>query len=360
MKHIPILLLLLLPDVCHSTTQSFQEQTNNLKDKAASFVQLTDATIKDADHAHNLILNTLVTQESYGLKETDVDTPDFYCVIHVVRWADLDKGTVDKQHWYVYRGAKKGKNSWSLDDFQSNRMYGTKGFWLLYVHGNVDGKIYWVEYDSVVTAKIRANLAHLFALAQSFAPTPTKNAPAAGPNGCFGGTYFQSSVPSDIAISAKKVPTPPDTGAAQVIADSQKFDNEGKYVVDFSVGVPIKKVSELSFNSTGNTVSPTATTISNRKALGLIDIHLPPVDVKSTGFSLIPYAVGGIAIASQPLHQILLGGAWGPQFANFYVGALWVKQPNTPVAGQPPKSSFSCQFAFGLNLTVSGFANLKK
>ena len=58
--------------------------------------------------------------------------------------------------------------------------------------------------------------------------------------------------------------------------------------------------------------------------------------------------------------QILLGGAWGPQFANFYVGALWVKQPNTPVAGQPPKSSFSCQFAFGLNLTVSGFANLKK
>lgn len=351
------------------TTQTLQEVPIALPAAAAPFVQLTDATVLDRDHARNLILQTLVTVPTKGLTAAAVDDPGFYCIIHVVRWADSAAGKVDKQNWYVYRGghvtthapaAATFQNQWSLDDFQGSRLYGTKGFWLLYVHSNVAGG-YMAEYDSVVTAKIRANLAHLFALAKAFTSLPNPaGAGVAPPPDVFGGGFFEASVPSDIAISAKKLPVPGAApAAAQVIADSQKFDNEGKYFIDFSVGVPIKKVSQFTFDANNNTVSPTAA--SARKALALIDLHVPPVDVKSHGFNVIPYLVSGVSIEKQPLHQILLGVGWGPQFANFYLGALWVKQPAAAAAvGMPPKNSYDPQFAFGLNITVSSFTNLNK
>jgi hypothetical protein len=251
-------------------------------------------------------------------------------------------------------------NSWTLGDFQGNRLYGTKRFWLLYVHANVAGA-YPAEYSSAVTGKIRANLANLFALVKAFSSTTNSSSEGVAPLGAvFGGGAFEASVPSDIVISAKKLP--PDGGAPAapaVIADGQKFDNEGKYYLDFSVGVPIKKVSQLSFDSTKNTVSPTS--LSDRKALALVDLHVPPIDVKSPGFTLIPYLVSGISIQKQPLHQILLGAGWGPQFANFYLGALWVKQPDaTSAASGTSKSSYAPQFAFGINITVSSFTNIKK
>jgi hypothetical protein len=248
--------------------------------------------------------------------------------------------------------------AWSLDDLQGSRLYGTKGFWLVYVHLNAT-MAYVAEYDSTVTGKIRANLANLFALGQLFNSSanakPQTQPSDSEPQVFYGGTYFEASVPSDIALSAKKLPVAGAAAAApQSIADNQKFDNEGKYLFDFSVGVPIKKVSELTFNSTTNTVSPTSK--SNRQALALIDLHYPPVDVKSTKFTLIPYLVSGVAIDKQPLHQILIGVGWGLPFANMYIGSLWVKQPGTTAGAS---GGFSPQLAIGINLTVSAFSNIK-
>jgi hypothetical protein len=118
-------------------------------------------------------------------------------------------------------------------------------------------------------------------------------------------------------------------------------------------------VTQLSFDSTGNTVSPASA--DGRKALALINLHVPAVDVKSPGFTAIPYLVSGVSIQKQPLRQVFLGVGWGPQFANFYIGSLWVKQPEAGTGPAPGgKSSHRPQFAFGLNITVSSFTNLKK
>jgi len=363
-----IFLSALLTQACWCSTQTFQEvplTDDGGKVINSANIQPYDASVKDRNQAHDLIVAALAAK---GVSKADVEDPSFYCIIHIVRWQDSDTGKVDKQHWYVFRGGKPVKDSkptaynpaWSVDDLQGSRLYGTKGFWLLYVHLNAS-KPYLAEYDSAVTGKIQANLASLFAVAKLFNPAANTAAPAAPEDtnqtyNFYGGTYFEASVPSDIVLTAKKLPPPgaADT-AAQSIADNQKFDNESKYFFDFSVGVPIKKVSELTFDSKANTVSPTPQ--SNRKALALVDIHFPPVDVKSTKSTLIPYLVSGVSIDSQPLHQILVGVGWGLPFANMYIGSLWVKQPGA-TAGAP--ASFSPQLAIGINLTVSAFSNLKK
>ena len=69
----------------------------------------------------------------------DTDSPDFYCAIHVLSWGD-DTSTIDKSHWYVYRG--RGTRTsyagrWTPALFSGSRIYGSDRLAILYVHLNV-------------------------------------------------------------------------------------------------------------------------------------------------------------------------------------------------------------------------------
>ena len=149
----------------------------------------------------------------------------------------------------------------------------------------------------------------------------------------------------------------------------QKFDNEGKYLVDFSVGVPVRKMSELEFTSTNNTV--TANEIDKTKLFAFVNVYPIPVDIKSSSPHLIPHFVGGVALEKQPLHKIFVGAGFGPVVANFYIGALFVKQqelqtlnPGDPASpdqvGADKRRRFKPQVAFGLNLPVGAIVEKLK
>jgi len=54
----------------------------------------------------------------------------------------------------------------------------------------------------------------------------------------------------------------------------------------------------------------------------------------------------------------LLAAGWGPKFAQFYFGAVLVKQQS--VTGSTTHSSYEPQFSFGINLSVKALNDLTK
>lgn len=108
--------------------------------------------------------------------------------------------------------------------------------------------------------------------------------------------------------------------AAEVKLNSHTFDDEGLYHFDFSVAVPIRKISEISYVESSNTLVPAK--VDKQTTFGVIDYYFKPVDIKGSGWSLYPHALAGVAINSHPLKRILIGGGYGPLLAHFYMGLV--------------------------------------
>jgi hypothetical protein len=265
-----------------------------------------------------------------------------------------------------------------------------KQVYVLYVHlndvaGNLVNKTtaaYVPTYDFTVTKKTPANVAHLYALLAAYTGGITANSPA-GSKGAFnkeqkdntpysawgGGTLNLQYRPSDILIKSSFQPKtddpnskPDDSG--QKLADDITFDNEGPYWWDVGFAVPVKKISELKLDSTAGTATPAK--VNGENVFSVFDFYLRPVDVKGSGFMAIPHPIAGVAFAKQPLHKILVGGAWGPKASEIYVGAMFVKQPNLSGSNScsaPSGTSFTggghwcTQFSVGINLSVSAIAS---
>jgi hypothetical protein len=77
----------------------------------------------------------------------------------------------------------------------------------------------------------------------------------------------------------------------------------------------------------------------------------------------LPYGLVGIGVSSQPLHRILVAAGWGPQYAQFYFGALLsnhqaLNSLSVGTTATPAQTAadihqrYSTQFAFGINLAV--------
>jgi hypothetical protein len=289
-----------------------------------------------------------------------------YVIIHVVRWQDLAAGTtvqtVDKQNWYVASGAP----SWSDADFgTNNRVFGKKQVYLLYINFNMNSLApYSLRYDIKTSSKLPAYLNNLIQLGQ-IAGLGTAGGAAGVPSDGWNADLLNIAyVPSDIQITATIQPT---TGAPTQV-DQKTFDNEGKYHIDFSVGVPIKKISDVSYTSSSNTLVPTSVNKANLYAL--VDYYPWAVDVKAA-WTKYPHIVAGVAMSSQPLHNTLYAIAYGPVVANFYGGAsLNVKQlpPGSSCSVVPTSAQTSAgltkhicpEFAFGLKVSVGAIAQSLK
>ena len=359
-----------------SQNKPIQSEPENLPKEAADLIRQPVAAIVNPDNARELI-KLAITEGPFkgqgGQKPPDVDDKTFHCVIHVLRWSDEDNDgnqTVIAQNWYVYnKGDAKGLRSdriWSQEDFTSaDRIYGVKRIWLLYIHLNKSPqtKPYTAYYDFTFTKKTPANVANLLSLASIFASTDLtdedkKKAP--GPN-LWGGSFVDTNyVPSDATVTAN-ITTDTAKGPYVALDKPKKFDNEGLYWWDFSVGVPIRKIKELQFDTAANTV--TSKEVDTQNAFALLNLYFPPKDIKGTSASWIPHFVGGVAIAKQPLKKFMFGAGFGPHFTNFYVGALFTeeKKPATLAEGTTAtpdqlnndlRKHFRPQFTFGINIPV--------
>ncbi len=319
----------------------------------AGYLNLDQATIGGPGDARELILaaiaNAYSSKGNPPFKAADVDSKNFYCVIHVVKWK-TGKQEVDVQNWYIYNG----KKAWGQADFTTNkRIFGVKRVALLFIHLNRSSD-YSVEYDLDVTSKTAANLQHLFQAGEAFASLAEKAfAPAFG----FADATI-SYVPSDVTIQGYTSITP---GSPQLIGDSFVVDNEGTYFWDVSIAVPIRKMSQLELNNTNNTI--TGNSVDKRSVFAVLDLYPFKRDVKSNALNWWPYGLAGVAVAQQPLHKILVAAGWGPRFAQFYAGVLFAKQQSlnglsigstaTPAQQAAATSvGFQPQFAFGINLSV--------
>lgn len=346
---------------------------------AVNIVRQPTAEIVNSDDARALIEAAFRAGAFKAPDGTVLQNPglgdDFHCIIHVLRWSDPsapDENTqeasqsVTAQNWYVYNnGNAKGVRTdriWSQEDFvTANRLYGVKKVWLLYVHLNKDPNANYSAYYSFnITKKTAANIANLLALAKIFSGVGGQIADDA-PRNFWGGSAVETHyVPSDVTVTAS-ITRDPAAGPLVAVDKPKKYDNEGLYWWDVSVGVPIRRIKELQFDTTNNTV--TSKEVDKQNIFALFNLYLPPKDIKGTSYSWIPHFVGGVAIAKQPLKKFMLGAGFGPHFANFYVGALFTEEKklatlaegSTATPGQlnaDIRKSFKPQFTFGINIPV--------
>jgi hypothetical protein len=295
---------------------------------------------------------------------------NFYCIIHILRWAgDPDKDTstseraVKVQNWYLYH---KGK----LEKGDNLRLYGVPNITFLYIHLNAAknnvGLDYTPLYEVEITKKKPAYIEHALGLAGLLINgLPQANA-AKGAATNHWAAFDNIKVPktADISITAR---TRKGLDSVSQPISTQKFDNEGKYFVDFSVGVPINKVraSEVTFNGTNGTISPRE--VNRENLFAFINLHPRPVDIKKKSFTYYPYFVGGVALAKRPLSKIFVGTGFGPYIANFYVGALFSKDQlinNTTPSPQnmtgPITYKYRSHLAVGINIPVGALVEKLK
>jgi hypothetical protein len=326
-------------------------------------------------------------RDTYCLPTVNGNQPDNYILIHLLRWSDsskADKPKSEADHWYLYRDVPAGK--WSQEDFTTaKRTFGIKRAYVLLVQLNA-GKFmignsppytagYTPNYDFTITKKTPANVGHLYALLQAYtggasagqgtgqaAPKDTKALPPR-PDAVWGGGILNIQYrPSDILIKSTFRAKGDDSD--QKLADDITFDNEGLYHWDVGFAVPVRKISELKLDTTSGTATPAK--VNSENVFAILDGYIWPIDVKGSGFNAIPHPIAGVAFAKQPLHKILVGGAWGPKASELYMGAMFVKQPelsgnsscsNPSGTSLTGKSHFCAQFTIGINLSVSAIAS---
>jgi hypothetical protein len=375
---VPVIWLILLAGI----PVSAQTQTEVIQDNATvldlrPFIDVSTASILIGEELN--LINTTIC--SGGTSKCNVKSKDFYVLIHILVWSDTSKGDASKdvspkaQNWYVYHAG-------SLSPYtEAKRLYGTRTMYFLYVHLNVPNPVtvgtpytgYTPRYELQITKTTPTNVQDLFELATlagssgntQFMTTTTPPVPV-----IWGGRQIEIRyVPSTIQIDSRYV-TGPDSPRGNELSAVQTFSNEGKYWWDVSVGIPVKRISDLSFNSTNNTATTSQTSTTN--AFALLDLYYPRVDLSGTTYSYVPHPIVGVAMAGQPLHKILVGGAVGLHFAEFYAGVLFVKQqslsglqvgsPATPAQlSAASHFNFKPQFTVGINIPIrTALQQLKK
>jgi hypothetical protein len=283
---------------------------------------------------------------------------------HLDLQASADKQAVEKQNWYVYHSGR-----WSQEDFTTRKhIPGMAQVWLIYLHLNRQSK-YKVSYPFEITEVVPAPLQDLFSLLQLAVTARAQAETPINPRVWGGACVPVELLPSTLAIKPTATVVTPADAAATALGDPVTFDDEGPYHWDVSVGVPIHKISELDFSSSGSTV--TAKKVDKQNLFALFDYYFVPVDFKRQTFSGIPFLVAGVAITSKPFDRPLLGIGWGTKLASIYVGVVFDKQqsPQTLGTGSQAtpgqlsadlKSHRKGQFAFGLHLSAKAVSDLLK
>lgn len=285
-----------------------------------------------------LVLYGLLANSSCGKDTTNAAAGcPTYLIVNLVHWIPgANNGAGDahapESSWYLIH-PESGRST-SLKDpvlDASLRIFGSKSIGLLVVHEGISA-IAPMNVRYTIEAKAKKSVQESDALSLFNLVVGGVRALARNPADDYlvGARPITniSKLPADIAISGAAYPR---TGSAEeqkaAATFTQTYDDEGFARWDVSIGIPVKGVSEVQYNSTDGTVQ--AKTVSKVNAYGLFHWYPYPVDLKSD-YPWLPSVVGGLPLSGKPLNKPFVGLAIGtrkpfPFRVNVFAGVVFNK-----------------------------------
>ena len=247
---------------------------------------------------------------------------------------------------------------WSAVELsERRRIYGAKTMTVVFVHVNavvpksIDPSTVYadISYRAIVKRKTPANIQNLLDLLRLAGAAQAKGDEATAAFMGFG-ALTHIAVPSDVTVLGLR------TGAMTIVGQTAQYDNEGKYLWDASVAVPVNKLSLLDYSQDNNTFTPKQ--INKQSVYGVINLYPIPVDTKEGNLRwILPRVIAGLGFTGRPGESVLVGGAWGFSQLQFFVGAAFANHL-TLIEGKDPKVATSYEqryqstFTFGINVPV--------
>ena len=342
-----------------------RDTSDRVVDRAASLV--SDGSLKSADAARILVAQLATTIHS---TDPNCDSKKSSFLINVVLFANSSTvqmadatpagfgvGVVQSSNWYVYE--PKHQSFAPASSGQTARIYGATDPYLLVIHLNSDITAYRMAYEATVNHRTAANLQDLEdaitlykALVKPAAAPPAPGGPPPQPKDFWTWGQLPINTPASVTVTAGIAKPGVGQLSTKDITALEKtpghFDDEGFYHWDVSVGIPITSYTQLQnvVPQSGATPSVPAN-IDRRNLLAIADVYIKPMDLKGTKFTYVPYVVGGISFASQPLHAVMAGVGFGPTTAGLYIGTMIV-------TGNLPNNikATHVKIAFGMNFPI--------
>ena len=206
-----------------------------------------------------------------------------------------------------------------------------------------------ISYRAIVEKKLPINIQNLLSvlkLASFQAESKKQQADIAG-----GGVIDHVDIPSDVTVFGLEL-----GDNSRLIGMSQKYDNEGKYFWDVSVGVPINKLTLLDYSSDNGVYTPK--TINKQSVYALINFYPDLVDLKyGNAHYYLPRIVAGIGVTGRPGENFMFGGAWGIKQLQFFVGSAFANHNLAPAGttsttGNNIKQRYSSHLTYGINVPI--------
>src|SRR5260370_2788316 len=250
---------------------------------------------------------------------------DDHFVIHIVHWKNVidEKKNVTgefgvaKEIWYVYRAGK-----WKKDQFEGARILGKSRVVVLSVYygrfidkagANINA---WTQvfstwsnkYELGVKARIPTPIQHLLDLLGAISPLGAGMPPPPIGYAWSAALFTKIDTPSTLTLNANVDAVSLD-GEDETKVLTQTFENEGRYLFDFSVGLPVRGVQELQYGASDNVVRTREVTRQN--AYGFLNLFFRPQDVSSDSIFREPHLVLGVPISGKPLDRPVIGLGMG-------------------------------------------------
>jgi hypothetical protein len=324
-------------------------------------------------------LDPEVTKVVLGKLKVPLDQP---IIIHVLRWGDKGHKTVMFQKWYLYNSAVPDGGFYLRSQsqrFEDTDLPGVKHFRVVFLHLNFDlmdpgesvntvggalipSLVVPVSYTVAITKKDTQFVQDVKTLLQVEGLAGPRAAAASLQLGYYG----YAEIDSQFSTSAVTI-TPSLAKAAQPVIGSDSstkaastltpntYTNEGLSYYGLSVAVPVTSYKDVTFNSSGGTLTPKSTTKQN--AYVALDGYYPAALPALMAVRYIPHPFVALPLAGKVFQHPMVGLAAGAPWFDVYAGAIFDRE-NGSVNGSSQKTTV--KWSFGFKISVSALATALK
>jgi hypothetical protein len=224
-----------------------------------------------------------------------------------------------------------------------------------------------LEYRILVKKKLPVNQQNFLALLKLIGFT-TQARVAAGPTFLYGfGTLDDVATVADVTATAY-LRDDTDPTKMERVGSRVTLDNEGYHSWDISIGFPVTRVEDLSYDEKNGVIQTRK--VDKSALLALADLYLRPVDLKNPGAMWAPAIVAGVGLKGKVRDHLFAGlttnlppipgvsftrSGWYQLFRP-YVCVDFINK-SVPVTNPAPGAPVSVQktvrkLAIGLNIPV--------